>query len=60
MEWNLLRNNICSYIFHALKNSDYQCTSDNVRRMYADADVEHTRDSCNLPVKVKVDSKVVS
>ena len=31
-------------VFKRNHEGDYQCTPDNVRRMYADADVEHTRD----------------
>ena len=36
-------------VFKRNHEGDYQCTPDNVRRMYADADVEHTRDSRILP-----------
>ena len=36
-------------VFKRNYEGDYQCTPDNVRRMYADADVEHTRDSRILP-----------
>ena len=36
-------------VFKRNHEGDYLCTPDNIRRMYADADVEHTRDSRILP-----------
>ena len=43
-----IRNNPDN-VFKRNHEGDYQCTPDNVRRMYADADVEHTRDGRILP-----------
>ena len=36
-------------VFKRNHEGDYKCTPDNIRRMYADADIEHPRDGRILP-----------